>query len=428
MKMKKIVILVLSFLFLNCEEDIIVIVQCDQMRRSADAQPVQLWPVDCETYNEKEVCGVFASCFCQPFECDDEIKVQIYDDSGDSFVLRIVDENDSTISDIVMEEISSNVHQASFIPSQYSPDVCDRKVQLKVVVDDASEQVFSFAAGAEGWTNQGAGTNWNWSSLNGGSMVVTNLGTTTRTLSKTGLTFEARPYRIYFRFLITAAGNSLTFTARGMDAFGILVEQDILTGITGTGEYQGYMDFTAEQAEVIIELQLFVTDNSGVPDATFYLLDVTIESTQNDEVIYKSDCLDIKTTHDCTKLISYTNNRVFNGLYFNTASPDETFYLRIPATFVHERFPEEDEVLKRTSDTITLNSTMEAQKLLETGYMPYYMHRKTKLVLKMQTVTIDDQQWVKQEAYEIQEGNKRHPKKMARVWLNEADFVQRNVL
>lgn len=146
--------------------------------------------------------------------------------------------------------------------------------------------------------------------------------------------------------------------------------------------------------------------------------------------IYKSDCLHIKEDWDETVLVTYSDNRNFAGLNYSNVTPDPEFNIRIPAVFFHERFPEESEVIQLSnSRSIQLNAQVMAQKKLEIQPMPYYMHRKMKLILKHQFVTIENQDWVQKETYDlVDSGNRRNPLSKATVWLDEKDYILRNVL
>lgn len=145
--------------------------------------------------------------------------------------------------------------------------------------------------------------------------------------------------------------------------------------------------------------------------------------------VAKSDCISVKEDHDETVLITYSNNRPFASLNSSVGTPDHAFNLRIPAVFFKERFPEESEVIGLSnSRSIQLNAQVKAQRLLNVGPMPFYMHRKAKLALSFQTVTIDDQDWVKEEAYEVSETKRTHPLSKAQCWLTEKDTIYRNVL
>lgn len=165
--------------------------------------------------------------------------------------------------------------------------------------------------------------------------------------------------------------------------------------------------------------------------STYGLTDdlISLKIFRGTTAIFKSDCLDVKTSWSETVLITYSNSRNFASLNYTSVSPDPEFYIRIPAVFFQERFPEEDEVIELSnSRSIQLNAQVKAQRLLEVGPMPFYMHRKLKLVLKHQFVEIAAQEWVKEEPYEQQESNKKWPFRRALCWLTEKDYIIRNVL
>lgn len=145
--------------------------------------------------------------------------------------------------------------------------------------------------------------------------------------------------------------------------------------------------------------------------------------------VAKSDCVSVKEDHDETVLITYSNNRPFASLNSSVGTPDHAFNLRIPSVFFKERFPEESEILQLSnSRSIQINAQVKAQKLLNVGPMPFYMHRKAKLALTFQYVTIDGQDWVKEEAYEVAETKRTHPLSKAQCWLTEKDTIYRNIL
>lgn len=256
----------------------------------SDAQPVQFWPIECDTFNEHVSEGVHHSCFCQPFDCDDDIVIQFTESIDTSppvaneYELSIRDEDSNeltTIPFIATENALDFVNTLSFRSSELSPDLCDRMIQLVIVGD-------------------------------------------------------------------------------GVD-------------------------------------------------------------------LAKSDCLDIRE-HENTVLAKYRNHRNFAGLVYEDISPEIEFYLRIPAIFYHQRFPEEDETIELSTSLVSLNGTIRKQRLLDIDYVPYYFHEKVKLMLKHQFVEIFNKEWVKQEAYDITEGDRRWPIKKAACWLSEKEFIHRNVL
>lgn len=174
------------------------------------------------------------------------------------------------------------------------------------------------------------------------------------------------------------------------------------------------------------------THNSGSNvDITVTSLVITVlQTTGTTQVLAKSDCLSIKETQKGTLLLTASNARNYAGIVNNNGSPELTFYLRIPAVFNEERFPEEEEPLQLSNNRIiSLNSQVKAQKLLETDQMPFYMHRKMKLFLKNQFLSIEDKNYIQEEPYEeVENSNKRWPMRRYTCWLTEKEYVIRNIL
>lgn len=251
----------------------------------SDALPVQFWATDCETYNEKEVCGIYQRCFCQPFQCSDPINLQFFDDSGLDYYLQIVDSNDIELFSTLFfadEMDGRTVYSLSITPEAF----CNQKIRLNIIQDASPETE-----------------------------------------------------------------------------------------------------------------------------------------------VFRSDCLDIKTTHSCTTLIRYTANRDYAGLVYADESPEAEFYIRVPSVFFHERNPEEDKSLELSNSVIINTSgTIKSQRRLDVFPTPDYFHRKLQLALRHQTVEIDNKLWIREEAYEKSvPQNPRWPLKKASVWLTERNFVVRNI-
>lgn len=97
----------------------------------SDSLPVQFWVNGEETFNEKEVCGlVKQDCFCQVLNCDDEITVQITDDTGKGYELVIYDTDNVEISRNEFVESSTGVYGVGPFTLDDSP--CDRKVKFVI--------------------------------------------------------------------------------------------------------------------------------------------------------------------------------------------------------------------------------------------------------------------------------------------------------
>jgi len=168
----------------------------------------------------------------------------------------------------------------------------------------------------------------------------------------------------------------------------------------------------------------YIPQNHGFTDEQIQFL----IKNGSDQTLLKSDCLDIKESHNCTNLIEYYDTRDYACIIYESVSPDQTFAIRVPSVFFHDEFPEEDEILELIDTNINTANQVKTQRMLEVDYMPYYMHLKLKLILKHKFVIIDGANWVKEEAYDIPKGDKRWPHKKANVLLTKKASIVRNVL
>lgn len=392
----------------------------------SDALPVQFWPVACATYNEHEASGMYHKCFCAPWECDDEIKIQFTDVTGNNYSLQIYNSDDELLDSIDIEEITPGTYQVAFIPSENSPDVCDQQIQLKIQ-QDIGHQAFDLPALSEWTSTQEDPDDVPWTT--GASPTVELLpGTDDSELLTVDFAFiPGLEYTIQVNYNVSGGGLFNQVDVLILDSSFNTIHTGGLDVIGGTGPKTSLpLTFTADASTTKVGFTVYGTAFGGVELSVTST--VSTRQVGAPEVVAKSDCLDLRTSHPESILIHYTNHRNFAGINYETSSPDNDFYLRVPAVFYHQRFPEEDEVMELSSSLVTLNGTIRKQRQLEVDYVPYYFHEKLKLILKHQFITILDRQWVKQEGYEIVEGERRWPVKKAKCWLSEKDFVHRNIL
>lgn len=148
--------------------------------------------------------------------------------------------------------------------------------------------------------------------------------------------------------------------------------------------------------------------------------------------ILKSDCLDVRTTHDCTNLITYRNNTNFAGLNYASASPETTFSVRVRSVFFHEEPFDESEDHELSSDTmVQIWAKLEQKKLFEVDFVPPYFHKKLRLIFAHQQFEVNDDEWIKKknDAYtKIPNSNKHYPLNKASVLLTDKNFIKRNLL
>lgn len=389
----------------------------------SDALPIQFWLASQETFNEKTPSGVFRKCFCQPWECSDEIKVQFIATAGKEYWLAISDSDGNALGGVEFSEVADGVYSASIIPETY--DACDTEIQLQVFDTTGESEILSnasFTTQLSPWVDESTPDAWSWRIGDKAEAAFVGPDELSPNLSQSIGDKPAGWYKIEYH----VDNNDVNPSTFYVDVYndGVLVQsvieqsQPAATATSRTFVGIVYIESVFDKLKVRA-----IYDGFG---STFYLLDISLKRAT---YIAKSDCLNIKTTQDETVLITYSDNKSYASLQYSAISPDPEFYIRIPATFFHERFPEESEVIELSnSRSIQLNGQVKAQRQLEIGHMPYYMHRKMKLILKHQFVTIDEQDWVQSEPYELTDSSRRFPMRRANVWLDEKDYIIRNVL
>lgn len=97
----------------------------------SDAMPVQFWLENLNTFNETTTQGMFYKCFCQPWNCDDIIRIQFDPEGLDNFSLNLYDEDDVVLQSIPFVNTIGTVYTVSFSPSTY--DLCDDTISLKIL-------------------------------------------------------------------------------------------------------------------------------------------------------------------------------------------------------------------------------------------------------------------------------------------------------
>lgn len=412
-------LIILALLFLASEKTSSQSFQGFLMTFS-DALPVQWWLANCSTYNQHEAAGVHHKCFFHPWECSDEIKTQFLDDAGQNYTLLVLDEDEDVIDELDVDEISSGVYYIAYTPAIASPGVCDEKIQLQMR-KNAGSQGISLPTLA-GWANSGgAGDPWTLGASP--SIVIDFAGTTSEILFVDFAFIVGVSYSITVNFTSTANLIGL-FTIRALDSSNNTIFSESTSGVGSGSNVSDTLTFTATSSTTRIGISLTlalagtITINSTI----------ATRSVGSEVVVANTDWLDVRLDHPSTVLLTYTNHRNFAGINYESSSPDNDLSIRIPAIFFHQRFPEEDEVMELSDSLLTLNGTLKKQRRLDVDYVPYYFHEKIKLILKHQFISMLDRYWVKEEGYEIAEGDRKWPIKTARCWLSEKDFVHRNIL
>lgn len=415
----RILIILATLLFLTAEKTNSRNFCCSPMEIS-DALPVQFWLNGCQTFNEYKAPGVYHKCFFAPWECEDEIFVQFKDDPSQDFSLEIYNDQQLLLGTLQFDETAVGVYEARYNIGEDSPDVCDELIYLQIKRDQGL-QGFTLPPLSDYVNAGGSGDPW---TLGSSPSIVTTLGgTNTERLYVPYAFIPGVTYTINVVF-------SNTQNTVGIFTVGVMNDSNLSQfnettsgGNTGLNQAEPFVfTATSDTTRLYVDVNFFGNNTTTIVSIS------GVRTVGDSQVMAKTDLLNVQRDHDDTILLTYTNHRNFAGLVYAGISPQTEFQIRIPAIFFHQRFPEEDEVAELSTELITLNGTVRKQRQLTTDYLPYYFHEKLKLILKHQSISILNREWVKQEAYEIVEGQKRFPLKVANCWLSEKEFVHRNVL
>ncbi len=395
----------------------------------SDSVPIQFWDIDEETYNEKQICGVYNACFLLPVECDDHIPIQFTDTVYDTYEIRIFDENGDVLYTIDADEVADDYFAASITPSELSPSLC-QVVQFKIFgTQTPGDSDFEIDAGdydtdASPWQVSGSGNGWAWEDDSGDGSAKTNtIGpSSSKYLQQefilnagdtvTGLTGELRaqeftPGGAYLRLYLF---DGAVHTQVG----------EYLISSAGTVTFT-FGDFTVPSTQTHIEIRA-VNTVSGE-----YMIWVHEFTFKVSHPFKKSDGIDLKESHDCTELLEYANSTDFDGIKYEI-SPQPTFYLRIPAQFWKENNPMTQEDSELSNGVIvTRRQTIQRKTLLEIGFVPNYLHLKIQNVLMHETVSINGQTYKRRDEYEAENLN-RYPLKKGSVWLTKYNSVEKNTI
>lgn len=448
--MKILPIFALFLLFACCEETKHPVL-CVCVEQFSDALPIQIWPEDCNTYNETDPEGVHYKCFCHPWKCADSIPFQFTNDEQGEYELVLYDENGDVIDSISFVESAANgspeipgITSSIALPAlstwlSQPENIGDIPWSLGSIpsinlpgagffnpaISEFLYVPYSFIPGYEYTITVNYTKVYNSGSSNPRQIQINiyNSSFSNIPIANSQVTPASPGGSGSLSITFTATNESETIAITATDGSDVDMTINSISGTQTTPvtpaipttKWSYYASFIPQDYSICEQnIRARIIKTSESPDQS----------------IGKTDCLSISENDvDPTVLITYSNNRNFAGLIYENVSPSVEFNIRIPAVFFHERFPEEDEAIELSdSRIINLNGVVRAQRLLDTAHMTYYMHRKLKLIFKHNDVRVGDLAVTKQDAYEIEEGDRRWPLKKAKCWLTEKNFVQRNVV
>jgi hypothetical protein len=400
------------------------------------ASPIEFWLTGQESFNNKEECSIYPVCFCQTINPSDTLRLDIRDSTDGTNYLVIYRDDGSIWKNYTFSATGFDHHQYLLIVGESGDwdDVEDRKLIFKISNTSIAAII--------------APTSWSNSAGLGSAFTKSATQFTASTSGIGGTTFAAKESlslipsgtRVIFNLTILGGGSwsgfvTVKFWNGDPDSGGIGVGTQSFTGLVSGITYNETVDLTLTGNATYVSISTNLPNTGSAENIA-----ITVIFSQPIQVIYVSDsavlafsdCVEITDNQDfiCTKLISYSNSTDIAGLGFPSWSPPAIYYLRIPAVFFEEQYPQEQEDLELSTDEIiTLWSKMEAKKLLDIGFMPFYMHKKVQLILMMDYISIDGIEYRKRDPYTISEGgSKRHALRRAQVLLSEKDFITRNLL
>lgn len=400
--------------------------------------PFQFWQAG-KSYNSNQLCGVNPQCYCAPWICDKEVRLQIKQigvASNEDLTLQIIDESETVLHSLTFDKNESPVVE-SF---------------------DTSE-VAAFSQEQDGGTYSWSGA---YSTVinGGGSTIVFSyikyLPVSTNTPVRVTVNYE-------HEVLSGVINGGSTLSAALYDSdFNVIDSHDINTGTGNTSgnptfdlnpnsvqvAYLGFRHYVSSAfsctSRTLIDALTVETNlypEKIIYDLSFIPSDLSPELC-NKRVYFKvtgdetrfTDCIDVRQgfPEKCLTEIIYSNRKDFDDIVYQT-TPAPVFRKIVEAQFWKENNPQEqeDSVLSN-GKIVTRRTEIQEKTLFELGYLPNYEHKKIQKILMHNYVVIpdvsgDEIQWKKRDPYESENIN-RFPLKRAQVWLTKYDSVEKNTI
>jgi hypothetical protein len=374
----------------------------------SDAIPVQFWLNGEPSFNELDEAGVDKICFYQPWNCDDEIKIQIPVD-GNGYTLKIYDE-DSQLLETLNFEISGDYGIVEFTLSELN--ICDKLIYFKIdqdltIIDD------EFDSDLDGWTSETSTFSDPWvhsSDLSGSAKCVSS-GTDQPEIFSKSLTVTENSTH-YITIDQEQSGGFGNLKVRLKDALGNVLYTSAEYSSTSVIE----LELSYVQINGAEEIEIVGTRSGGT--RTYWIKSVLVRSFRD---IAYSDLQDIQENHLDTRLISYTNELDFAGIQYDVDYPP-TFHIRVKSKFYTPRNQQETESEPDAEgNVIKLSSSSKKQKQLVVDPGPPYWHHKLILILQHNSVYEGNRSWVQEDNYEINEINESFGLFSGSVWLTQMD-------
>lgn len=374
----------------------------------SDLNPIQFWPVAKQTFNEKIEPGIDRARYVySPFLHDVQF-LQVLNVDPVWMVSYDVDLNPLDILPFTETSGGSGIWNLQFT----STDIGSTCVYFKIGTVTNAITNPSFVATLVPWADAG-GVNdvWVWDATNAAKVVFS--ASFSNPLVQT---FAAKPAGIYsFSYTCknTVALRSTTVLIQAYNG-ATLVGTISTIGETSTVAHLHSGQFIA--ASSFDRVKISVSDIFFAADYTFFLNDFSLSTFVP---VFRSDLIYFTDDVFGTQLLQYSNANDYAGISYAAA---EKFCLRVAAKFYEEREPEEDESEALSDSTVVkLSGTVKRQKLLEIEPLPPYLIFKLKLILKHNTLKVDDQYYIQEESLDVSKLNDRFALFLSKVWLTLRD-------
>lgn len=404
--------------------------------QASPANPVQFWSIDCQTFNQKQVCGIFHRCWESPWQCDDEIRNQFYDSISD-------DTNFETISDFPA--------LSSFTSRNVSPTLVNwttgatPSVVLAVSpsgeTSESLEVPYAFIPGYKyritiSFTTDSIGPGTFKLNVYDDDFNILETSSTTYNSAATRnatIEFVATPETSIFGIVANCGPGGVTITVNSRAVERGVPDDYALQVLDENGNEIDQLELSTTIVEgtfdtIVVYYNSFVPSDLNICDEKIYLKLLKLTGSPDEDVLI-SDPLDIRLTQPCTNLIEYSSNKNYAGLFYDGLSPSPEFRIRVKSIFYDEELPQEDFVMDLPQGVEKTGSVLTSQRLLKIHKVPEHQHKKIVLALNHQFVLIDGSYWTKGEKYEkLQKSNERQPMRNAQVLLTQRDFLVRSNL
>jgi len=459
-------ICLIGYTIISCREDESPIKNCIMITSISDALPIHLFLNDEETFNESDLVSqnMEKFCFNQEFQCDDEIRFQLYDDN------QI--EKDYKLQFYDYEESGSLIGEIEFAKSPIF--TTEAEFQLENNSFDSSLTNWSIDK-----TAGGSNATWNW---NSGSAQSSN-GASSQSARlyqgriNTGLDGYAKWPPGTYTFKVIVNNNSVDgieplqegFSLEAFDAlngFNDISNTVVLPRDATDYEYELTIELTAERnyfgfssskqgpssgSKINVRVRsiemlsnpldytgsvydlMFVPTDEDICDKKIHF---KVVDEDGEEQARSENFVEFSSSIRSSVLIGYKRNISFAGLIYDEESP--YFYLRIPAKFFHPGKSGSTALSEQSNgQLITRNWMKKAKRKLEVGDGPEYHNNKIDLVVAHcvgdedsgASLLINEVNWqlADGDQYEYEGAADRpgsYPLQPGEVWLSRANYFK----